>query len=529
MEKKEEVTLESLAKGVEQTTEHITKLLDDQSKEIKAKGESSAKTAEALSKATDDLEQLNADFKGLKGALAKDGDLTKIASFLEGGDERIKELERLTKRPGWAAGGGEAQAKSPGQRFIEMLQANDGDELKRLKATSRKWNSEAINFKSLDPRVAHAGADVKALTTGTFFGSGSGTVIQPERLPLLGAKERGLVIRDLMNVAPTDSNAVEWIEEVGFSAAGAAVAVTSVTRSGSTVTVTTTAAHGFTSGTVIRIAGANQAEYNGDVRITVTSDTTFTYSILGTPVTPATGTVTAKDLQTHGAAAPTAEGTLKPEAEIEFILRQETVRTIPHWLPASRQILDDLPGLRAMIDNRLLYGLSRAEEVQILYGPGSGNSLQGILTHPRRQVRSWSAGASGDTRIDAFRRAITDSQVADYNPSGAVMNPVDWQEVELTKGDDKHYIWVSVPEGGTNRLWKVPVVVTNAARQGDCVVGGFEQGSQLRDRQEAEIRFSEHHAEYFTSNMVAILAEERILVTWIRPESFVHLLLDAPP
>jgi phage tail sheath protein FI len=41
------------------------------------------------------------------------------------------------------------------------------------------------------------------------------------------------------------------------------------------------------------IAGANQAEYNGIVTITVTGASTFTYPVTGTPATPATGTITA--------------------------------------------------------------------------------------------------------------------------------------------------------------------------------------------------------------------------------------------
>lgn len=40
------------------------------------------------------------------------------------------------------------------------------------------------------------------------------------------------------------------------------------------------------------IAGATQTEYNGDFSITVTTTTAFTYTIVGSPATPATGTIT---------------------------------------------------------------------------------------------------------------------------------------------------------------------------------------------------------------------------------------------
>jgi len=74
-----------------------------------------------------------------------------------------------------------------------------------------------------------------------------------------------------------------------------AIPVTSITRSGSVATVTTTIAHGFSTGNSIIISGANEAAYNVTATITVSSTTVFTYTVAGTPATPATGTIQAKN------------------------------------------------------------------------------------------------------------------------------------------------------------------------------------------------------------------------------------------
>jgi len=81
-----------------------------------------------------------------------------------------------------------------------------------------------------------------------------------------------------------------------------AIAVSGITRSGSTATVTTSAAHGFITTVTyyIRIAGADQGEYNGAYAITVTGSNTFTYTLTGTPATPATGTITAQKVTPLG-------------------------------------------------------------------------------------------------------------------------------------------------------------------------------------------------------------------------------------
>src|SRR3990167_5840369 len=67
----------------------------------------------------------------------------------------------------------------------------------------------------------------------------------------------------------------------------------SITRSGATATVTTSITNTLVTGDIVTIAGADQAEYNGNFTITVTGGTTFTYAVSGTPASPATGTITA--------------------------------------------------------------------------------------------------------------------------------------------------------------------------------------------------------------------------------------------
>jgi hypothetical protein len=69
-------------------------------------------------------------------------------------------------------------------------------------------------------------------------------------------------------------------------------AVSSLTRSGTTCTVTATA-HGFTNNAPVSIYGANQYPYNGIFTITVVDANTFTFSMDWTPATPATGTIKA--------------------------------------------------------------------------------------------------------------------------------------------------------------------------------------------------------------------------------------------
>lgn len=92
------------------------------------------------------------------------------------------------------------------------------------------------------------------------------------------------------------------------STAGAAVAVSSITRAGAVATVTTAVAHGYASGDYVAVDGAGQAEYNVTAAITVTGGTTFTYAVSGTPATPATGTITVRKITTAAVTSITRAG-----------------------------------------------------------------------------------------------------------------------------------------------------------------------------------------------------------------------------
>lgn len=72
-------------------------------------------------------------------------------------------------------------------------------------------------------------------------------------------------------------------------------AVASLTSAAGIATATITAGHLYAVDQVLVMAGADQAEYNGEVRVLSTTATNFTYAITGTPASPATGaSITAK-------------------------------------------------------------------------------------------------------------------------------------------------------------------------------------------------------------------------------------------
>ena len=231
-------------------------------------------------------------------------------------------------------------------------------------------------------------------------------------------------------------------------------------------------------------------------------------------------------------AAGTAFGA-KPQSSFTFVGEQAPVRTIAHWEAAHRNVLADEPQLRSIIDNELMYGLRLQEDAQILSGDGTGENLTGVLSTNGIQEYAWSDGATTpvvDTKADAIRRAATLSFLAYYEPTGIVMHPNDWEDIELTKDQNGQYlVAVSVALGGEPKLWRIPIVETPAIPEGTALVGAFGTGAQLYDREQASIRISEQHADFFVRNAIVVLAEQRLALAVKRPEAFVKVNFDAEP
>ena len=105
-------------------------------------------------------------------------------------------------------------------------------------------------------------------------------------------------------------------------------------------------------------------------------------------------------------AAPVAESALKPESDYTFDDVTVPIRTIAHWVRASRQALDDASQLQGIIDGELRYGLELVEETQLLNGSGTGQNLTGLVTAATAFVAPGGFTPSDANRIDTIAYAL---------------------------------------------------------------------------------------------------------------------------
>lgn len=228
---------------------------------------------------------------------------------------------------------------------------------------------------------------------------------------------------------------------------------------------------------------------------------------------------------TNGAATQ-AEGALKAMSDLKFDDKTVNVRTIAHWVKATRQILDDASMLESYIGGRLMYGLKLVEDRQLLNGDGSGSNILGIIpqavafANPAKGLATYSI-------MDQLRLAQLQAVIAEYPASGHVLNPIDWAMLELAKDTTGRYI-IGQPQGTAGKtMWGLPVVDTQAMGVGKFLTGAFDLGAQIFDRQQANVTIATQNEDDFIKNKVTILCEERLALAVYRPEAFVYGTLVA--
>jgi HK97 family phage major capsid protein len=361
----------------------------------------------------------------------------------------------LAKSAGSPAGG------HPGQTLGERFTKSDAFvnwlgqfPSGRIAEGAKGIQSPPIEFALSD--VARGAGGAKALITGGSDTSG-GSLVQNDWRGLidgLGQFVRPLVVADLVTAGQTQSDTIEYARVTGFT---------------------------------------NNAS----------------------PVPEATSAATIGD-GTGGTVTPVVGGR-KPESGLALQKVSATVKTIAHWIPATKRALSDAGQVRTLIDEFLRYGLAEELEDQILTGNATGENFEGILNTPGVQAQAWDTDL-----LVTLRRARTLVRIGGRTvPTAFLLNPIDMEKVDLLRNThgDFYFGGPTQAPNAQPSVWGLPRVEAEAMPPGVGLVGNFRQ-AVLWDREQAAIQVSDSHSDFFVRNLVAILAEMRAAFGVIRPLAF---------
>ncbi|MFB7126182.1 phage major capsid protein [Kitasatospora sp. NPDC056273] len=209
-----------------------------------------------------------------------------------------------------------------------------------------------------------------------------------------------------------------------------------------------------------------------------------------------------------------------PQSQLTFKTVTYPVAEIATTLPIHKNTLADEPRLRDIIDSELVDGVKMTEDNEILYGAGGDEKITGIVN--TQGVQTY-AQADTDKQSAAIRRAATRAVLAFYPPSGIVLHPFDFEDLELeTDGQGAYRVAVNVAIGAQKVVWRLAVVDSMAINQGKFLVGSFGLGARLYDREQVSVQVSTENRDNFERGVVTMRGSERIGLEVPRPESFVY-------
>lgn len=212
-------------------------------------------------------------------------------------------------------------------------------------------------------------------------------------------------------------------------------------------------------------------------------------------------------------ATATAGGTgAKPESDMTFEKVTATVRTIAHWMAVTNQALADAAQIRTYINSFLIQGLQEELEDQIMTELAA---LSGIGTQ-----------AFATDLLTTTRKAVTTAKLAHARINGWLFSLADWEAFDLLEDNEARYYYGGPMVLGNPRLWGYPVIQSEAVSTGFAYVGDLRT-IVLWEREQASISMTNSHSDFFIRNLVAILAEMRIALGFLRPGAIIKTDLTA--
>ncbi len=226
-----------------------------------------------------------------------------------------------------------------------------------------------------------------------------------------------------------------------------------------------------------------------------------------------------------------------PQLDLTLTRRQDNVTKIGNIAKPTVEMFQDAEQFQAYLQNRMIFGLQRKEEYELLNGNGTAPELRGLLQRTGlAPAVVTAAGLTAQKAIEGIFNQITALRSVSFiEPDAFLVNPVDWQTIRLGKDSNQQYYgggpFTGAYGNGTPpnevSLWGLKGVVTTAIAQGTVLVGGFQECAQVFRRAGIVLDMTNSNNNDFETDLVTLKAEERLALAVYRPAGFGPVTLTA--
>jgi hypothetical protein len=235
------------------------------------------------------------------------------------------------------------------------------------------------------------------------------------------------------------------------------------------------------------------------------------------PVT--TGSV---DVVTYGQAATgadvVAEGSEKPEATLTATVTPTPLETIAAWVEVSRQLMQDAPAARSLIDSQLTRGILRKLEEEVV-----------AVVQAAKTAIPDATGAAGAPLIEVVRQGIAVVENAGFSPSVILGSPASIASLDIAVFGST-LLGPSVGSG----FWGLRPVAVPGLGPSEVFVADGAAAMVLFERTGVEVFMTDSDVtgsgkSGFRANLMTILAEVRAKAAVVNPTAIAEIKVTAAP
>jgi HK97 family phage major capsid protein len=202
-----------------------------------------------------------------------------------------------------------------------------------------------------------------------------------------------------------------------------------------------------------------------------------------------------------------AEGALKPLASFEMATMTSVPKKAAESMKVSREVLYDIDQITSLIEDELRFEVEVAANTAVLTGTLSSESPAGVTTIASAYTLT-TVETTTPNNLDAIRAAIAQLRTLNFDRDiVAYINPVDAANMDLSKGDDGHYLLPPFTTIDGQIVKGITVIEDNNIAAGYLLIGDMSKYN-IKIHQDFFVEWGLENDD-FRRNLVTVIGEIR--------------------
>ncbi len=210
----------------------------------------------------------------------------------------------------------------------------------------------------------------------------------------------------------------------------------------------------------------------------------------------------------------------KPESGHTFTEDSTTAKTLAHWEPVTRRMLNNVAQITGIIESDMSEGLEEVVDNQVVNGAG-GAGLTGIVNTSGTGTQAFVTDI-----FTTLLKAKTAVRIGARTMATAIaVSPTDLEAILLTRYETGGlFVYGGPQQQGPVTIWGLPAVESEVITAGTSIVADWKK-AKLYDVEAASIAWTDSHSDFFIRNIEVCRAELDVALAIFRPAAFVETAL----